>query len=125
MGRESREVWEKRDERWRDSGLSADQFADEVGVNAGNLRAWSYRLSAERRRAIAKSSALKAEALTWVEVSAPVPDDVSTPKPEPVPAQTTIAPMERLELVLASGMTVRVPPNFEPEALRRLLAVVG
>jgi hypothetical protein len=63
--------------------------------------------------------------LTWVEVSAPAPDEVSTPKPEPVPAQTTSAPMERLELVLASGMTVRVPPNFEPEAPRRLPAVVG
>jgi hypothetical protein len=31
MGRESREVWEKRLARWRESGLSAREFAAEVG----------------------------------------------------------------------------------------------
>lgn len=127
MGRESREVWAKRVERWRDSGLTAEQFADELGINAGNLRAWSYRLKAERRRGEEPRSAMKAEAMTWVEVSAPTADAEVTPTPEAEApaAPTTTETAEKLELVLASGMTVRVPARFEPEALRRLLAVVS
>jgi hypothetical protein len=126
MGREGREVWAKRVERWRDSGLTAEQFADELGINAGNLRAWSYRLKAERRRVEEARSPMKAEALTWVEVSAPTGDAEATPTPEqPLRAPATMETAEKLELVLANGMTVRLSPRFDVEALRRLLAVVG
>ena len=59
---------------------------------------------------------MKAEALQWVEVAAP------TKEPAPPPPS---AAGEKLELVLVSGLTVRVPAQFEAEALRRLLAVVG
>jgi hypothetical protein len=31
--RASAEEWQKRVERWRESGLSADQFAAELGIN--------------------------------------------------------------------------------------------
>jgi hypothetical protein len=34
----SRAEWQKRVERWRDSGLSAEQFAAELGINAGTLK---------------------------------------------------------------------------------------
>ena len=118
MGRESCEVWTKRVERWRDSGLSATEFAAEIGVNANSLRHWGWRVKAERRRAESKPSAMEAEALTWVEVTAPKAEQEPTPSPAP-------APSEKIELVLASGHVVRVPTHFEPEALRRLLAVVG
>ncbi len=33
MDRESRETWAKRVERWRDSGLTAKEFAAEMGIN--------------------------------------------------------------------------------------------
>jgi hypothetical protein len=42
--RTSRGEWQKRIERWRDSGLTAEQFAAELGINAGTLRFWKYRL---------------------------------------------------------------------------------
>jgi hypothetical protein len=42
--RASRDEWAKRVERWRDSGLSAEQFAAELGINAGTLKFWKYRL---------------------------------------------------------------------------------
>lgn len=38
------EVWAKRIERWRDSGLTATEFAAEVGVNAKSLSHWKWRL---------------------------------------------------------------------------------
>jgi len=117
MTRESREIWAKRVERWRDSGLSATEFAAEIGVNANSLRHWGWRVNADRRRVETKATPLEAEALAWVEVAAPNGEDVSLPPP-------SAPPTEKLELVLASGLIVRVPARFEPEALRRLLAVV-
>jgi hypothetical protein len=36
--RASRDEWAKRVERWRDSGLRAEQFAAELGINAGTLK---------------------------------------------------------------------------------------
>jgi hypothetical protein len=66
MARESREVWVKRVERWRESGLRANAFAGELGVNAATLAQWKYRLAAEARNGQAK--ALAAEAVESVEV---------------------------------------------------------
>jgi hypothetical protein len=117
MARESREVWFKRVERWRESGLSAAEFAAEVGINAGSLRHWGWRVNADRRREAAKR-ALSEGTLTFVEVAAPPAE------PSPVPAAANALP-EKLELVLPSGLVVRIPPGFAIEALRRLLAVVS
>ncbi len=46
MGRRraNRDEWQKRVERWSDSGLSAKQFAAETGINAGTLQYWKCRL---------------------------------------------------------------------------------
>lgn len=49
MARESREVWTKRVERWRASGLTADEFASEVGIKSNSLRHWSWLLDHEKR----------------------------------------------------------------------------
>src|SRR4051794_32377521 len=49
MARESREVWLKRVERWRESGLSVKEFARELGINAHTLAGWRWRLRAEDR----------------------------------------------------------------------------
>ncbi len=105
MGRESREVWSKRVERWRDSGLSAKEFAAEVGVKESSLRTWGWRLKAKRAE---RKAATAGESLQWVEVAVPAPQEA-----------------EKLELVTASGMIVRVPAGFDIEALQRLLSVVG
>jgi len=47
-----RAEWQKRIERWRDSGLSAEQFAAELGINAGTLKYWKYRLGKEARGSV-------------------------------------------------------------------------
>ena len=118
MGRESREVWVKRVERWRSSGLSAGEFAVEVGVNANTLQNWGgWRLSAKRRCSEGRT-APKTEAVQWIEVAAATKEQESAPL-------SPSAPPEKFELVLASGRTLRVPAGFEAEALRRLLTVVG
>ncbi len=45
MDRTSREEWAKRVERWRDSGLTAAEFAAELGINAHSLSWWKWRLA--------------------------------------------------------------------------------
>jgi hypothetical protein len=40
--RASRDEWQKRVDRWKDSGLTAKEFAAETGINAGTLQFWSY-----------------------------------------------------------------------------------
>jgi hypothetical protein len=43
--RSSREEWRKRVERWKDSGLTAEQYASELGINARTLQFWKYKLA--------------------------------------------------------------------------------
>ncbi|WP_444547639.1 IS66 family insertion sequence element accessory protein TnpA [Sorangium atrum] len=40
-----REEWRKRVERWRDSGLTAAEFAGELGINPRTLMYWKWLLA--------------------------------------------------------------------------------
>jgi hypothetical protein len=112
MARESREVWVKRVERWQESGLRAHEFAGELGVNAATLAQWKYRLAAEAREGRANAPAT--EAVEFVEL-----DTTAAPvTPEPARSGTVF------ELLLPSGIAVRVPSDFDADALRRLVDVM-
>lgn len=113
MGRESRETWSKRVERWKASGLSAAEFAAELGIKPSSLSWWKWQLSksvgarksprpARNKRAVATTTV---SPLTFVEMSAPLQGDP-------------------LEVVLRGGVRVRVPVNFDAAALGRLLDVL-
>jgi hypothetical protein len=120
MTRESRDVWRERVERWRKSGQSAQEFAAAMGFNVWTLRKWGDRLrregagersvnadrSATARRAPASKRA--APPLAFVEVLA---------------SSAATSPAGQLfEIVLRSGVIVRVPARFEPQALQQVLA---
>ena len=45
--RESRDVWAKRVERWKESGLTARGFAAELGINQRTLSYCKYQLAKE------------------------------------------------------------------------------
>jgi hypothetical protein len=42
--RASRDEWRRPVDRWKDSGLTAKEFAAKTGINAGTLQFWSYKL---------------------------------------------------------------------------------
>ena len=44
MERVSRDQWAKRVERWCESGLTAAEFAAEIGVKEATLRHWKWAL---------------------------------------------------------------------------------
>jgi transposase len=117
MDPESRETWAKRVERWKESGLTAKEFAAEMGINAHSLTWWKWRLSSSagspRADASAHGTSRRGRSasptvvtpLTFVEMPAGVA-------------------AESLEVVLPSSVRIRVPPAFDARALGRLLEVL-
>ena len=103
----SAEEWQKRLERWRESGLTAEQFASELGINAGTLKFWRYKVNKAVRVTAQERRPVKPAAVTsaFVEVRA-APSDA------------------RFEIDLANGRRLRVPSAFDPNALERLIAIL-
>jgi transposase len=113
----AREQWAKRVERWKDSGLSAKEFAAETGINANSLSWWRWQLSKgtevpeprRRRRSRTATGAIAQppplSPMTFVEMTAP-------------------ASLDKLEVVLASTIRVCVRPGFDAVTLGRLLDVL-
>ena len=106
--RSSRDEWRKRVERWKDSGLTAVQFASEMGINAGTLQFWRSKLKqkghAKRRRRPTADAILS----SLVEVRAP----------------THVSAETRFEIQLGRDRRLLVPPTFEANALKKLLAAL-
>jgi len=130
MRTDNRELWVKRVERWRDSGLSAKDFAAEIGVNAWTLAHWKWRLGAERRGKLPPSS--KRASPAFVEVApVAVAQALTAPRARKRAAaapslkeKTAPAAHEPLEVLLLNGLRIRVPVHFEAASLGRVVAVL-
>jgi hypothetical protein len=99
----SRAQWQKRVAQWKKSGLKAEDFAAQEGLNPRTLRWWSSRLG--------RSSAGKAE----VDFARLVSVEMAPPRANEPGA---------LEIVLVSGRVVRVRPGFDRAVLRDVLSVL-
>jgi len=109
----TRELWAKRVERWKDSGLTAKEFSSEAGINAHSLSWWSWRLrSGPKRRAPGRRSAPMTIAAK------------STMSPLTFVEMTTALRGDALEVVLLSGVRICVRPEFDTATLTRLLDVL-
>ena len=113
MARESRDIWKKRVERWVDSGLSAREFAAEIGVNVHTLTHWKWQLGQQTGRP--EAAQVPRAPPSFVEVVAPLAGAALSP---------TAAAPAAFELEFARGIRLRVPANFEAAALRRLVDVL-
>ncbi len=118
MERASRETWAKRVERWKDSGLTAKEFAAELGINAHSLSWWRWRLSSEAGQLAPAARRRRPHAM-----SKAAPTTTSTPPLTFVEMTAPIA-AEPLEVVLPSSIRIRVPSSFEASTLGRLLDVL-
>ena len=108
--RTSREEWRKRVERWKDSGLTAQQYAAELGIKASTLQFWKYKLGGaapEQRRKPARSR----------------DDGANLPLVELQPV--VMASVQMFELELVGGRRLRVPAGFDAPSLERLLEVLA
>ncbi|OGQ80198.1 MAG: hypothetical protein A2289_13345 [Deltaproteobacteria bacterium RIFOXYA12_FULL_58_15] len=125
MQRASAADWTKRVERWKDSGLTAKEFAAEMGFKASTLTYWSSKL----RRAAGSNGNAQSRvnfAKRWAESpargsSAP---PASAPKLVELPVAQVVSLAPMLELVLQGDVRVRVPADFDEQTLVRLMRVV-
>lgn len=115
MAGSARETWAKRVERWVDSGLTANQFAGEIGVNPRTLVYWKWRLAKEQRASHASKPKRRSS-------SAIVPSPLSFVEVTPAKASGAERP---IEVELVTGERVRVTDDFDPSALRRVLEVLA
>jgi hypothetical protein len=100
----SRAQWQERVAQWKRSGLTAEAFAAERGLNPGTLRWWSSML---RRPQPGGPDAGFVRLVPVEDRSEPSPDEPAS-----------------LDVVLASGRLVRVRRGFDPALLRDLLAAL-
>jgi transposase len=122
MSRASRAEWAKRVERWKDSGLSAKEFASETGLKATSLTFWSWKLRKDEATNDARAKPVRTagrgrrrEANT---TSVPAPRFVE------VSAEMSTQAASMIELVLNHGIHVRVPSGFDEATLTRLVRAV-
>jgi hypothetical protein len=110
MARATREVWRTRVESWRASGLTAKQFAAEHGIRAGTLVWWSWRLGMKAKQPLAART------------KSP-PAKIATTPPLTFLEMTAVY-AEPIEVVLPSGLRVRVGDGFAERTLARVLDVL-
>src|SRR4051812_26527036 len=94
-------LWRKRLARWKASGLKVRDFCEREGVTPTAFAHWRKEISGRDARAVAAAEP------TFVPVR--------------ITAQAATAP---LEVVLPSGLAVRVPLGFDPAHLRAVVAAL-
>lgn len=108
MKRATREEWAARVAQWKVSGLSVARFAADIGVNAKTLAWWRAELASPSRPTAAERQPARPIAiapLNFVEM-------------------TTRSDGTPVEVVLPSGISIRVRSGFDLATLARVLDVV-
>ena len=93
------------------AGESLSIVADELGLKAGTLQRWCSSLGKSAIQPETAVSVQRADALTFLRLDAVVP---------PAPPRTG----GQVEIVLPSGVLVRVPIGFDVTTLSRVLSLM-
>jgi transposase-like protein len=94
-GPEREHFWREAVAAQRKAGLSVSEFCRERGLSQASFYAWRRRLTRQ---------------------------EAGSPPPKFVPV--TVVSESMIEVMLAKGMVVRVPPGSEPVAVARLVAAL-
>jgi transposase len=100
----TRQAWIERLQRFADAGLSPAQFCASEGVSLPSFYSWKRRLAAD----------------------VPGTDTPATDAPSPLLLPLDLRPLPPpVELVLPTGVVVRLPPGAEEATLRTLFRLLG
>lgn len=105
--------WRRLIERWRASGQPKSTFCEREGVSDASLHWWLRQIARRDGRQRPKSAPARTPAKKPARLGFVPLRVVAAAAPEPEP----------FELVVA-GQVVRVPPRFDSDALRRLIAAL-
>jgi hypothetical protein len=119
------EEWAALIDQWRESGLSLPAFCRLHGLSRGTMQNWVYKPSLRRAVEEARRGAQSTPADPCHAEGPPIP----VPSPAFLPvhvAEVTTAPyrLTGVEVVLGSGRRVAIEAGFDPETLRRVVAVL-
>ena len=112
-------------ERWKDSGLTAKEFAAQCGLKASMLSYWQWKLRASNgsRGSTSKQTSKRQAASSASEASGVL--SVTAPmRVVELAASVLASAAPCLELVLDRGVRVCVPTGFDEATLTRVLRVV-
>jgi hypothetical protein len=125
MAESRREEWAARVQRWKESGLTATEFAAEMGLNPRTLSYWKWRLGREARSGSASAqprSGSRSRQRSLPPSSRPIEvvEVASRATEQPAAARET-----GFELQTGDGRwRLRVPANFDPQELGRLMTLM-
>jgi hypothetical protein len=127
LQREKERQWRERVEAWRSSGQQQDAFCRANGLAASTFSYWKSELA--RREQIRMGEAAPSQTIQADGPESPAGQglgwqQVPWPPASPATGVATRSAEDRLEVVLPSGWSIRLSPQFEAESLRRLLAVL-
>lgn len=112
----ARQIWLTRVQQWQASGLTADQFAAQHGVKPATLRYW---------KSVLKPPLPQSPQLATTPSTVPPLPSIPEHSLPLIELRTSTASLhDCFELELPSGRRLRIPPSFEPSALRSLLSVL-
>lgn len=121
MSKTTSAQWAKRVDDWKGSGLSAKEFAAQAGLNPSTLTYWKWRLRADAAvgdAAVGGVSEVGSQQKKRRRREKNVPQFVEVPAASVTPA--TIV----LELVMSSGVCLRIPAGFDEVTLVRVMRAV-
>jgi hypothetical protein len=119
VARADRDEWAKRVQRWQESGLTAREFAEEVGLKPASLSFWKWRLKKDQALVVKPARRAQllppkaAKAVRFVELTARARGAVTFARGNEA----------RIELVVGEYI-IRIPSGFDDATLRRLLAAL-
>lgn len=121
--RTTRATWEKRVERWRDSGLSAAEYSRELGISARSLKWWGWKLSVDVQSVAPKKEPRKVRKVRSPRRAPATPTVTPLTFVEMAPA--AVAPAATpIDIVLRTGVQLRVSVGFDTPTLERVLDIV-
>ena len=119
MTRQTRAQWLKRVRRWAKSGLDAEAFAAQEGIEARTLVWWRWRLGMGPRAGVLPAVGEHVESTTPTFLEVALRPAAAAARVVSLPDTTS----EALE-VHVGGHRVVVRPGFDEASLRRLLSVL-
>ena len=114
------QLWRERIAQREQNGLSVRKFCQQVGCQETTYYFWRRELK-KRDRAARTPPTVRAES-----TGSNKPESSTRTQPLPVflPARVELSSQATIEIVLADGMTVRIPDDFNERTLDSVLTVL-
>jgi hypothetical protein len=124
------QFWRTTLAKWTQSGLNIRDFCRKHRLAEPSFYSWRREIAARDGKPLAQPTTAHTKSVvtrrTFTPAHAPRPSPRRATKPMPQPSFVAlrVVPDSPLELVLRSGHTLRIPPGYDANHLRAIVAVL-